>query len=298
MLTEVLWVVKTIGSRCRQVKSVGNLASSGIVVLTPNSARKQGKRVSPKEIGTQAQDCRLTLGVSRHGPLALRDHVLDSLGDLRASLGDVVELSRGRQSSAENAECLRKRATDGELVEGAGVLNVLEGRVEVAELRLDLGGSLLGRRNLWNRTLCVNTVCEALFSLQKARVEGPSSRSRTSRGATRRWRATHGLGLEGSDGLELSLDVVVDSLEALEELLALGDNVLVLEDLAVVLEVDGRLLLLDGGVGSPGSGSALTESAELTERLCSIAYAVPRVEVEAVRNRGAGGEGERTGTSV
>ena len=82
-------------------------------------------------------------------------------------------------------------------------------------------------------------------------------------------RATHGLGLERGDGLELSLDVVVDSLEAHEELLALGDNVLVLEDLAVVLEVDGRLLLLDGGVGSPGSGSALAESAELTERLCS-----------------------------
>lgn len=36
-----------------------------------------------------------------------------------------------------------------------------------------------------------------------------------------------------------------------------------------MLEVDGRLLLLDGGVGSPGSGSALAESAELTERLCS-----------------------------
>lgn len=79
---------------------------------------------------------------------------------------------------------------------------------------------------------------------------------------------THSLGLERGDRLELSLNVVVDGLEALEELLALGDDVLVLEDLAVVLEVDRRLLLLDGSVGGAGGRSTRTEGAQLVESLC------------------------------
>lgn len=54
-----------------------------------------------------------------------------------------------------------------------------------------------------------------------------------------------------------------------------------------MLEVDGRLLLLDGGVGSPGSGSALAESAELTERLYSSRM-VPRDVGDAVPSRGQG----------
>jgi len=36
----------------------------------------------------------LTLGVAGDGPLSLLDHVLDSLGNLGASLGDVVELKK------------------------------------------------------------------------------------------------------------------------------------------------------------------------------------------------------------
>jgi hypothetical protein len=47
-----------------------------------------------------------------------------------------------------------------------------------------------------------------------------------------------GLNLEGVDGLELPLDVVGDGLEVLEALLDLGDDGLVLQDTAVVREVD------------------------------------------------------------
>lgn len=44
-----------------------------------------------------------TLGVSRHGPLALRDHLLDGLGDLGARLGDVVELSAAAAAGEQDA---------------------------------------------------------------------------------------------------------------------------------------------------------------------------------------------------
>lgn len=98
--------------------------------------------------------------------------------------------------------------------------------------------------------------------------------------------ATHSLGLESGNGLELGLDVVVDGLEALEELLALGDHVLVLEHLAVVLKVDGRLLLLDGSVGGTGGGSTAAERVELGKGLCVRA---------APGGEGGGDGGQRDG---
>jgi hypothetical protein len=80
--------------------------------------------------------------------------------------------------------------------------------------------------------------------------------------------SAYSLGLESSDGLELSLEVVVDGLEALEELLTLGDDLLVLQDVAVVGKVDGGVVLLDGSVGSTGSGGTVAEGGELSKSLC------------------------------
>lgn len=52
-----------------------------------------------------------------------------------------------------------------------------------------------------------------------------------------------GLSLEGVDGLQLAVDIVGSGLEALEVVLNLVDDGLVLEDVAVVGEVDGLRLV-------------------------------------------------------
>ena len=55
--------------------------------------------------------------------------------------------------------------------------------------------------------------------------------------------ALHSLGLESLNGLDLSLHIVLLGLESIELLLNVGDDVLVLQDAAVVREVDGLGLL-------------------------------------------------------
>lgn len=77
------------------------------------------------------------------------------------------------------------------------------------------------------------------------------------------WGRTYGLDLERGDGLHLRGDVVVCRLERLEHLLALRDDVLVLEDATVVLKVDVGLALLELGVVQTGVRGPL---AELRER--------------------------------
>jgi hypothetical protein len=61
--------------------------------------------------------------VAGRAPLALLDHLLDGAANLGARLDDVV---------------------GGELVEGTRLLDVLQRRLEVGQLRLDLRGGGLG----------------------------------------------------------------------------------------------------------------------------------------------------------
>lgn len=72
-------------------------------------------------------------------------------------------------------------------------------------------------------------------------------------------RSTHSLAAKGIDGLDLSRHVVRHWLEVLEDLLGLGDDFVVLEHRAVVLEVHVCLLLLEH---SQGSASILGPLAE------------------------------------
>lgn len=57
------------------------------------------------------------------------------------------------------------------------------------------------------------------------------------------FRALHGLGLESLNGLDLPLNIVLLGLESSKLLLNIGDDVLVLQDAAVLGEVDGLGLL-------------------------------------------------------
>lgn len=79
---------------------------------------------------------------------------------------------------------------------------------------------------------------------------------------------THGLALESVNRLELGLHIVVDGLERLEELLSLGDDILVLEEGAVVLKVDRLGRRRVGRVSEASIGSALAEGGEGRQGLC------------------------------
>lgn len=68
-----------------------------------------------------------------------------------------------------------------------------------------------------------------------------------------------GLGLESLNGLDLAVDVVLLGLEGAELLLNVVDDGLVLEDTAVVGEVNGLLLLLELGELAAGVVVALLE---------------------------------------
>jgi hypothetical protein len=80
-----------------------------------------------------------------------------------------------------------------------------------------------------------------------------------------------GLDLEGLDGLELAREVVGRGLELLEALLNLVDNGLVLQDAAVVGEVDGGSLLGQQLDLAAGVLVALLESLEGGDRLTTQA---------------------------
>lgn len=107
---------------------------------------------------------------------------------------------------------------DGELIERAGVLDVLQGLLQILELHIDTALGLLS--------------------------------------------VLDGLSLEGLNGLDLAGDIVGDWLEALEVLLYRIDNGLVLQDRAVVGEVDGGWLLLKSRKLAAGILVALLEGVE------------------------------------
>ena len=86
----------------------------------------------PKNLRNEGSDTFVILTtellvVTRRGPLALLDHLLDSLPDLRSGGNNIV---------------------NGELVEGSSVFDVLEGGLQVLELGLDLGGGGLSLLSL------------------------------------------------------------------------------------------------------------------------------------------------------
>ena len=70
------------------------------------------------------------------------------------------------------------------------------------------------------------------------------------------------LGLEGIDGLQLAVDIVGSGLEGLEVVLNLVDDGLVLQDTAVVAEVNGLGLLGQGLDLAAGLVVALLEGVE------------------------------------
>ena len=107
---------------------------------------------------------------------------------------------------------------DSEVVEGAGVLNVLQGLLQILKLHVDTALGLLG--------------------------------------------ILDGLSLEGLDSLDLARDIVGDWLEGLEVRLYRIDNSLVLEDGAVVSEVDRGWLLLESRKLAAGILVALLEGVE------------------------------------
>ena len=73
---------------------------------------------------------------------------------------------------------------------------------------------------------------------------------------------TYSLGLELVNGLELSVQVVSDRLEALDSLLGLIDDALVLKQLAVMSEIDSGGLLLQLEQNTLGFVIALAEGLE------------------------------------
>jgi len=76
-----------------------------------------------------------------------------------------------------------------------------------------------------------------------------------------RWK-TYSLGLDSLDGLDLGLDIVGGGLEGGESLLDLINDGLVLEDLAVVSEINGSLLLLEISQDAASLLVALAEGAQ------------------------------------
>jgi len=60
---------------------------------------------------------------------------------------------------------------------------------------------------------------------------------------------THSLSLESRDSLELSLYIVIDGFETLEDLLSLCDDLLVLQECSVVFEIDVDFGLFELSVG-------------------------------------------------
>lgn len=102
---------------------------------------------------------------------------------------------------------------------------------------------------------------------------------------------THRLALKSRDRLELRLDVVRDRLEPGQELLALLDDRLVLEHVAVVGKVDLDLGLLEVGRLDLGVGRALAEGGEGLLRLAREAELGEAGEVDG----GGGGHEGRWG---
>lgn len=136
---------------------------------TPNSAREtQGHESAVILSSSQSQNqsgerYKLTLDVTGDGPFSLANHLLYGGGDLGSGLGHVIQLKHGVQAH-KSVDVMKTRLGGGggvtlasrrearraysELVERTGVLNVLEGAVEVSKFSINLGGSLLGRGNL------------------------------------------------------------------------------------------------------------------------------------------------------
>lgn len=116
---------------------------------------------------------------------------------------------------------------DGELIEGASLLNVLQGLVQVLELHIDTALGLLS--------------------------------------------VLDGLGLESLDGLDLAGNIVGDWLESLEVLLYRINDGSVLEDSAVVGEVDTGWLSLEGSELAAGILVALLEGVKSSDSLSTKA---------------------------
>ena len=82
---------------------------------------------------------------------------------------------------------------------------------------------------------------------------------------------TDSLLLESGNGLHLSLNVVIGGFEGLEELLALGNDVLVLDEPSVVLKVDFGLGFAKLRIVQSRLARALSERGDGGDRFCGAA---------------------------
>lgn len=135
---------------------------------------------------------------------------------------------------------------------------------------------MLGRLDLFDETSKVSAPVskanpDALASLKPFRMR--AGKKKVMMGERRR--GTHSLDLEGSDGLHLSRNIVVLGFECAEDLLSLGDDVLVLQDSSVVLEVDLRLRVLELRVRETSVGSTLSKGGESRDGLYRSGAAGP-----------------------
>lgn len=135
-----------------------------------------------------------------------------------------------------------KEEANGEVLERTRLLDVVQRSLEVPELLVNLLGSLLGAYDL-----CFQTVTPISPTIPRRFINGKN---------------TNGLGFERFDGLDVSADVVCHGLERLENALSLIDDSLVLNQRAVLGDVDGGGLGGQLVVDTESLGVSLAESLE------------------------------------
>lgn len=114
--------------------------------------------------------------------------------------------------------------------------------------------------------------------------------------------STHSLSLKGTNSLNLTANIVINTLECLENGFTLGNDFLILQNLSVVFKIDSRFGLRQLGVRKSSVGRSLTESGEGGDRVClSREMAAERGVFLAVDvfsgGVGGGGRQERDGIS-
>lgn len=132
--------------------------------------------------------------------------------------------------------------TDGEVLERTRLLDVVQRSLEVPELLVNLLGSLFSAYDL-----CFQAVTPISFTIPRRFRNGEN---------------TNGLGFERFDGLDVGADVVCHRLERLENALGLVDDSLVLNQRAILGDVDGGGLGGQLVVDTESLGVSLAESLE------------------------------------
>lgn len=181
---------------------------------------------------------------------------------MRVSVANLLDLD-ARKHSARRTRVDYKLVTHSEVLEGSCVFDVGKGGLEILQFGIDLRRGLLRRLNLARGKQLVSTM-------------NPTKRSSL----------TYRLRLESVYRLQLSVDIVRDRLEALEEFFSLVDDLLVLQNVAVLGEVDGGGLAGGLRVEALSVGVALAESLKRRNGLCWRATGGNKITIVLVRETG------------